>query len=392
MNVTEAGPQANPEMNGRAEADAVWPLQSADSPNTGRAHLYLAAGRRVPRHPILICEGFPGSHTQEYLLAVVEQHGLMARLQALGYDIVLIGLDQGTDRIQNNAGVVEACIAQAQAQTREPLVVAGMSMGGLVVRYALARMERAGRDHRTRAYLSWDAPHRGAYTSLAAQWFGQNFRRAHPQIELLARLLDSPANQQLMKHWLHAGKVIESPLRRAWCEDLAQLGGYPQQMQRWAIASGRGDGARSEPPHVLALDCPGDASFAVRLWTLGEHQQRLRIGEGRVGGTMCTALDHASNWSWEAAPGGLGRYLETAAQCVQALGYRDVHLGSVTSCAVPTMSALGQDLDPFSPIPEPGTAPSPFHDYRHEADNHRHLYFSAATADWLLQRIGRPGG
>lgn len=390
MNTTP-GSQASQETTGRTEADAVWPLRSPDSPNTGRAHLYLAEGRRAPRHPILVCEGFPGSHTQEYLLAVLEQHGVMARLHRLGYDIVLIGLDQGTDRIQNNAGVVEACIAQVRAQTNEPLVVAGMSMGGLVVRYALARMERAGQDHGTRAYLSWDAPQRGAYTSLAAQWFAQAFRHAHPQIEELAQLLNSPANQQLMTHWLHAGKVSESPLRRAWNDDLARLGGYPQQLQRWAIASGRGDGVRSEPPHLLALDCPGDAVFAVRLWTLGERYQRVRIGEGRYGGEVCAALEYASAWSWESVPGGVGRYLETAAQCVQALGHDRVQLRSVTSCAVPTVSALDLDLDPFSPIPEPGRVASPFHDYLYEADNHRHLYFSAATADWLVQRLGPAG-
>lgn len=390
MNST-AIPQASTDISGPTPADAVWPLRSADSPNTGRAHLYLAPGRDRPRHPILVCEGFPGSHTQEYLLAVLEQHGLMARLRGQGYDIVLIGLDQGTDRIQNNAGVVEDAIAQVQAQTSEPLVVAGMSMGALVVRYALARIERAGRDHRTRAYLSWDAPQRGAYTSLAAQWFAQTFRRAHSQIEQLAQLLDSPANQQLMTHWLHAGEVIESPLRRAWNEELASLGDYPQQLQRWALASGRGDGVRSEPAHQLALDCPGDASFAVRLWTLGEQHQRVRIGEGRCGGEVCAALEHASAWSWESVPGGLGRYLELAAQCVEALGYGDVQLRSVTSCAVPTVSALDLDLDPDAPIPEPGRAASPFHDYHHQGkDNHRHLYFAAATADWLAQRLGRP--
>lgn len=370
-------------------ADEVWPLRSARGGNTGRAHAYLAQGQSALRFPILVSEGFPGSHTQAYLLAVLDQHGLMTRMRALGYDIVVIGLDQGTDRIQNNAGVIEDCIAQVQARTPETLVAAGMSMGGLVLRYALARMERAHREHRARAYLSIDTPHRGAYTSLAAQWFAQTFRSEHAQIEQLAQLLDSPANQQLMSHWLHAGEVIESPLRREFMDELAQLGHYPQQPQRWAIASGRGDGARSLAPRQLALDWTGDGGFGARLWTLDENVA-ARVAEGRVRGRACTPLDYFSRWSWESAPGGQGRYLDTAALCAQALGRGAAHTPIGLSCTVPTVSALDLPLDPFIPIPPASAIASPFQAYRHDTENHPHLYFSAPTADWLLQQLGPP--
>lgn len=371
------------------QPDDIWLLRSAGVGNTGRAHVYIAPGRRALRYPILVVEGFPGRHTQAYLIEVLAQHGLMARLRVLGYDIVVIGLDQGTDRIQNNAGVVEDCIAQAQRHTPEALVVAGMSMGGLVTRYALARMEHEGREHRTRAWLSLDAPHRGAYTSLAAQWFAHAFSSAHARIELLAQLLDSPANQQLMSHWLSGSAVIESPLRREFLDELSMLGGYPQRTQRWAIASGRGDGARSFPPQQLALDWQGDAVFGAQLWTLAENAT-ARVGQGRCKGAECAPLDVFSRWSWESAPGGQGRYLESAAQCAQLVGHDAPQTSLALSCTVPTASALDLVLDPFEPIPLAGQIDSPFHAYCIQPDNHPHLYFAPPTADWLLQRLGRP--
>lgn len=370
--------------------DRTWALRSAHGANSGKAYAFLAQGRAALSHPILFVEGFPGNHPLSYLIPVLDQHRLMTRLRALGYDLIVVGLEQGTDRIQNNAGVVEDCIAQAQRLTPEPLVVVGMSMGGLVTRYALARMEQQGRDHRTRAYLSLDAPHRGAYTSLAAQWFAHAFGVARAEIAQLSQMLDSPANQQLMSHWLKDGEVIESPLRRELLDEFAALGGYPQRLQRWAIASGRGDGLRSFAPQQPALDWPGDAQFGAQLWTLAEKAS-ARVGQGRCAGVECRPLDHFSQWSWESAPGGQGRYLESAAQCAQLVGRGAAQTALALSCSVPTASALDLALDPFVPIPSAVESGAPFHDYCFQSENHPHLYFAPPTADWLLQRLGRPG-
>ena len=45
-------------------------------------------------------------------------------LRAAGYDIVLVGLDQGMDRIQRNADVLVACLREAMRRTDEPTAIA----------------------------------------------------------------------------------------------------------------------------------------------------------------------------------------------------------------------------------------------------------------------------
>lgn len=368
------------------QPDEIWPLRSGDSACTGSAHVYWASGQTQVRRPLVFVEGFPGGHTLAYLLAVLQQHGLMRSLRERGYDVVIQGLDQGAAPIQHNAGVVEACIEALKARTSQPLVVAGMSLGGLVVRYALARMERAGRDHATRAMLTLDTPHRGAYTSLAAQWFAQNFAPAGAPIAELAALLDTPANQQLVMLWLHDNRALRSPLRSALLREFEDLGGYPQQPRRWAIASGRGDGARSFPAQRLALDWQDRAGNAARLWTLGEGAP-ARVAEGQCEGQTLPELDVHGELSWEAMPGGQGRYLESAAQCAQWLGGAPVPVAVPLSCSVPTVSALDLDLHPLAPVPATPPHGNPFHAYCVQSRNHPHLYFEPATCDWLLARL-----
>lgn len=48
-------------------------------------------------------------------------------------------------------------------------VTGGVSMGGRVTRYALTAMGRDGDEHQTETYLSWDAPHNGAWIPLILQ-------------------------------------------------------------------------------------------------------------------------------------------------------------------------------------------------------------------------------
>lgn len=70
-------------------------------------------------------------------------------LQQAGYDLVYIDFNDGTDDIRRNAALFEEVVhrvndMKARAGSTEPNVVMGVSMGGLVARYGLARMVRNG--------------------------------------------------------------------------------------------------------------------------------------------------------------------------------------------------------------------------------------------------------
>ena len=72
---------------------------------------------------------------------------MLGRLRSAGHDVIAIGFDKGLDTIQSNAAVVVSAIERARSLTDDPLVVGGMSMGGIVSRYALLQMEHNGDDH-----------------------------------------------------------------------------------------------------------------------------------------------------------------------------------------------------------------------------------------------------
>ncbi len=90
-----------------------------------------------------------------------------------GADVLILDFAQGGADMRTNAGVVERAINYLNAirtGTRR-LDVAGLSMGGVVTRYALARMEHYGRAHNVQRFVSVDAPQQGAWIDLSLQTY-----------------------------------------------------------------------------------------------------------------------------------------------------------------------------------------------------------------------------
>lgn len=101
---------------------------------------------------------------------------LYSELEAEGYDIVYVDYDNdnGRDYIQRNAYMLEEAIKWVNAEKArngsiEKNVVMGISMGGLVARYALRNMEKRGLNHDAKKYISFDTPHQGANVPLGLQ-------------------------------------------------------------------------------------------------------------------------------------------------------------------------------------------------------------------------------
>ena len=133
-------------------ADDTWPLQ-AQGPDgkpgeQGVAWVFRAPGRREIVNPVILVEGFPGGHPCDYLYELLNASGMVDALHAAGYDVIIVGLDNGLAKIQRNAQVLVQCIREARKRTPQPLVVGGVSMGGLISRYALAWHGEAGRGPR----------------------------------------------------------------------------------------------------------------------------------------------------------------------------------------------------------------------------------------------------
>jgi len=371
--------------------DEVWPLR-ADNGNSGTAWVYLADGASAVRRPLIMVEGFPGGHPADYLYDTLDQQGTTAALRAAGRDVVIVGLDQGMDEVQRNAEVLMACIREAIGRTHEPLVVGGMSMGGLVSRYALAAMEARGEPHNTDTFLTIDTPHAGTYTSLAAQWFVQTFLPFLPALGGYAQLLDSPANQQFDLWWLHGGIVRTSPLREAFVRELAALGDYPKLPRLLAVSSGRGDGARGAPASAQTLAWSGHPWISAELRALADGAQET-IGQGTwflAEPPELAPLRFDAGVAWEGVPGGQEPYNGDVATVAAGVGCGTVVHALDSTCTVPTVSALDLRQDPYAPVPPPGSGASPFADYAFCTSNLQHLTITAELSAWILAALGSP--
>lgn len=371
--------------------DETWALRGANG-NAGKAYVYRAHGQAQLSHPVIVAEGFPGGYAYDYLYGLVNQWGVLEALRGSGSAVILLSSANGMDLIQNNAQVAEACIAECSRRTSDTLVVGGMSMGGLVARYALADMEARSVPHHARIFLTIDTPHRGAYTNLCAQWFAHYFAKASPTAAAFSAALDSPANQQFVMRWYHAASAQESPLRTRFLAALDAIGGYPQQPRRIAVACGSAGGQRSIPPHELALDWSGNASASARLWTLPEGSAPTIVAQGYsalADGSEPATFSTASDVSWEGAPGGQNIYVEDCAGIAKGIGGGTIANPVPQTCSVPTISALDLSISPFDPVPPPGGGASPFHDYTCNECNQHHLQFSPKVARWLLDQLHR---
>ncbi len=207
-----------------------------------------------------------------------------------GYDLVFIDYNEGTDFIQRNAFMVENVIEwvnqeKARHATRQPNVVLGMSMGGLVARYALRDMENRGVAHNTRLYISHDAPHQGANVPVAAQaavlhlattsigvgvpglYYSISLASLNEQLKGAAALLETPAARQMLQYQANLSGYnlgFNNSTHTAFMTEYRNLG-YPQQTRNVAISNGSECGrAQAFGPYATLLNI--DDGFKLNYW------------------------------------------------------------------------------------------------------------------------------
>lgn len=189
----------------------------------------------------------------------------LAAFKAAGQDVILLDFCDGADYIQKNALLLERLIEvvnqmKIACSNAGPNIVIGASMGGIISRIALAKMEQSGKCHDTKTYVSFDAPHKGANISLglqASSWFAAQTQKDDKKIIAAWKSLHRPAARQLListleselannkllvKNWGKGGLLIPRTkqglaLRNQMVSDLNSLG-FPQMTYNIAIADG----------------------------------------------------------------------------------------------------------------------------------------------------------
>ncbi|MCX8491262.1 MAG: hypothetical protein ORN54_09370, partial [Cyclobacteriaceae bacterium] len=142
---------------------------------------------------------------------------LAQALESNSFDLVFLNYGNGSDDIKRNAYLLENVIQWVNQQTAaagstQKNIVVGVSMGGLVSRYALRDMEVRNVNHNTRLYASIDSPHQGANIPLGFQaairfmgglkFLGVSLAGANPELQRGIKALNSPAATQMITYQL----------------------------------------------------------------------------------------------------------------------------------------------------------------------------------------------
>ncbi|GAA1226165.1 hypothetical protein GCM10009665_15900 [Kitasatospora nipponensis] len=371
----------------------------------GEAAVYLADGHEELKRPFIFADGFnygpsdlPGLFAHFNAPYPGSQVGFLDQLLTAGIDVVLVGFEQRHTYIQANAGVVISAIQEviARRSGQAPLIVGGVSMGGIITRYALAEMESKEQDHETGTYLSWDSPHNGAWIPLVLQQMAYFFESlpAEPGKVKEAELIRSPAAQQLLYAWVPDAKyegpvATSSDLRTQFLSELREFGQFPQRPRKLGVSNGTGDGTGRDLP-------PGGEVFKYQVPVVVYAQANFQpdggvrkpIGEMRAAGQVRRGFtSHVPGL--DGVPGGT---LDSFGKIAAALG-AEIPAKYEFSCFVPAVSAVALDYDPVEWNVDPyekveaAAQKSALDEFKCDSQNTVHSQVTKPLVDWIIERI-----
>lgn len=318
-------------------ADEQWSLEG------GSAQVYYGEGNRGLKRPVIMADGFNlGPSDLDALYRGLESDfALITNLRRRGRDVILLGFDERSASIVDNARAVTQAIMRANSEKlgSTPLAVGGFSMGGLVTRYALAKLETQRMDHQTALYFSYDTPHQGAVIPVGLQAFAHFI----PVANDFAKQMNSAAARQLLRWHYNSedGTVGVDPEREKFQQALSKVGDWPRRPRAIGVANGRGDGTGlNVPPGQIALASTGDRVYpGTQLFTQAEGREArvaelkrlLPKAEKTVTTSGLPALD--------AVPGGTLDSYGILARTLEKFGAA-VDLRHPEVCFVPSVSAV----------------------------------------------------
>lgn len=224
------------------------------------------------------------------------------------YDLIFLNFANGTDYIQRNAFLLEAVIQNINGRkipfngVMEQNVIIGMSMGGLVTRYALRDMELSNIPHDTRLFFSHDAPQWGANVPVAYQAFVQQlapwkiidgfltYQDMFPAAIDAENLFNTPAAKQMLLqrydlNVLTGALSADNSTHNSFMAEMDNMG-WPLQSRNVAISNGKCTGEAQFANYTKMLSIYGAkslGSYWQNLW-----QSLLMTLGGNTAGIIAT--------------------------------------------------------------------------------------------------------
>lgn len=368
---------------------------------SGEAYVYLSGGHTGLTNPIVVVEGFDINNDMNWneLYQFLNQEDLIETIRTIGFDAVVLNFAESTDYLQRNAFVVVELLQQIQAaiDPAADYAIAGASMGGLCVRYALAYMETHGLDHRARTFISFDTPHNGANIPLGIQyWLAFFYDLSEDAANNLERL-DSPAARQMLVYHRTdpPGSTGESdPLRADFLADLAAVGDWPSQPRMVAVANGSGLGSDqgfAAGDQIIDYEY-NDLLVTItgNVWSVPDATSQM-IFDGYIRIIILPTsltVNATGTKPFDSAPGGFRNTM--ADMDSTAAPYGDIVALHPSHCFVPTISALALDTQNlFYDIAGEADLLShtPFDVVHFPADNQEHGTITPESAQWFLDAL-----
>ncbi len=259
----------------------------------GTAFMYVGCDGVFDR-PVIIVEGFDALN-DESIADVREKYRSFTDIEEIlrsnGRDVIYLNFQSGGADIRTNGNVLRNLMESVnrEKQGNQPSVVIGESMGGLVARWALRRMEMGGRTHNVSHYISFDAPHRGANVPVGYQKLLEDVDRiairdlfgiGQGEIDDAFDLLDSKAAKQMLLR--HRG-ANPHPDFTTWQNELNSIG-FPSQggLQNIAIVNGALNGSTAGNGD---LDYSPGSRILEYEWGSVITSGRIRVRTNPISGT-----------------------------------------------------------------------------------------------------------
>lgn len=239
----------------------------------------MNSGRQLVK-PLIVAEGFdPFSINAEHQdTSYYHNRGFRSLSDLIGsplateYDIIYIDWEDSFAPIEANADILIQVIQWVNSIKvgSEQNVVLGYSMGGLVARYALCKMEEDNLQHETTAYVSYDTPHLGAHVPLGYMYLARDiyngvFFQQLPSQVIIGGLLfilyerlfedgfattmdevlampNAPSVKEMLYYYVNNSGVMDNSRHNTWQQTLNSIG-FPkgqngQAMNLLAVSNG----------------------------------------------------------------------------------------------------------------------------------------------------------
>ena len=195
--------------------------------------------------PVLIVEGIDADNKNLHEAYYALGAELFGTGRARGADVIILNFKYGGQDLKDNADVLESAIGYVNSirTGSKGLVVAGVSMGGVIARYALASMEESNIPHGASHFVSIDAPQQGAVLDHGlVDWIYYSDRDLVP----VPANLSSTAGKQLLTY--NRFDRSNPSLHDQFYQELNALNGdgYPHQTENVGVSFG----ASSANPNV----------------------------------------------------------------------------------------------------------------------------------------------